>query len=311
VEGLAAIDPEFRPHLETRATLVAQLEELALQLRGYEERLEVAPGRLDEIESRLALIERLERKYGASVEEVLAFAEECRGELAELGSPEEQETALEERRAALASAYLEQARALSRKRRAAAGELESAVQGELAQLAMEETRLRVAFDPGSVEDAEQSDRWTERGLESAELLLSPNPGEELRPLARIASGGELSRIMLALNSVVHADSPGVTLVFDEVDAGIGGGVAEVVGRKLRAAAADQQVLCVTHLPQIAALADHHLAVRKQAEGARTVTTVEALGRDDRVEEIARMLGGEVVTVAARRHAREMLKHSLR
>ena len=311
VEDLAAIDPEFRPHLETRTTLVPQLEELALQLRGYQERLEVAPGRLDEIESRLALIERLERKYGASVEEVLAFAEECRCELAELGSPEEQETALEERRAQLVSRYLEQARGLSRRRRAAAGGLEAAVEGELAQLAMEQTRLRVAFDPKSTEDAEEPDRWTERGLERAELLLSPNPGEDLRPLARIASGGELSRIMLALKSVVHADNPGVTLVFDEVDAGIGGGVAEVVGRKLQAAAADQQVLCVTHLPQIAALADHHLAVRKQAEGDRTVTTVEVLGRDDRVEEIARMLGGEVVTDAARRHAREMLKHSLR
>ena len=176
---------------------------------------------------------------------------------------------------------------------------------------MEQTRLRVAFDPKSTEDAEEPDRWTERGLERAELLLSPNPGEDLRPLARIASGGELSRIMLALKSVVHADTPGVTLVFDEVDAGIGGGVAEIVGRKLQAAAADQQVLCVTHLPQIAALADHHLAVRKQAEGDRTVTFVEVLGRDARVEEIARMLGGEVVTDAARRHAREMLKHSLR
>jgi DNA repair protein RecN (Recombination protein N) len=311
VEELAAIDPEFRPHLETRTTLVPQLEELALQLRGYQERLEVAPGRLDEIESRLALIERLERKYGASVEEVLAFAEECRGELAELGSPEEQETALEERRGELASRYLEQARALSRRRRAAAGELQAAVERELAQLAMENTRLRVAFDPESTEDAEAPERWTERGLERAELLLSPNPGEDLRPLARIASGGELSRIMLALKSVVHADTPGVTLVFDEVDAGIGGGVAEVVGRKLQAAAADQQVLCVTHLPQIAALADHHLGVRKQAEGDRTITTVEVLGRDERVEEIARMLGGEVVTDAARRHAREMLKHSLR
>jgi DNA repair protein RecN (Recombination protein N) len=290
---------------------VAQLEELALQLRGYQDRLEVAPGRLDEIESRLALIERLERKYGASVEEVLAFGEECRRELDELGSPEEQETALEGRRTALASDYLKRARSLSRRRRTSARDLEKAVQDELAQLAMAQTRLRVAFDPESPEDAEEPGRWTERGLERAELLLSPNPGEELRPLARIASGGELSRIMLALNSVVHGDTPEATLVFDEVDAGIGGGVAEVVGRKLQAVSSRQQVLCVTHLPQIAALADHHLAVRKRAEGARTVTTVESLTAGDRVEEIARMLGGEVVTETARRHAREMLKHSLR
>jgi DNA repair protein RecN (Recombination protein N) len=176
---------------------------------------------------------------------------------------------------------------------------------------MEKTRLRVAFDPEVVGGDEDPGRWTERGLERAELLLSPNPGEALRPLARIASGGELSRIMLALKSVVHADTPGATLVFDEVDAGIGGGVAEVVGRKLRAAAGHQQVLCVTHLPQIAALADHHVAVRKGAEGSRTITTVAALDRDGRVEEIARMLGGETVTDTARRHAREMLKWNLR
>jgi DNA repair protein RecN (Recombination protein N) len=153
--------------------------------------------------------------------------------------------------------------------------------------------------------------WTERGLESAAFLLSPNPGEEVRPLARIASGGELSRIMLGLKTVVGSDAPGLTLVFDEVDAGIGGRVAEVVGRKLRALAARQQVLCVTHLPQIAALADHHLAVRKRVEAGRTVTFVEPLAAEARVEEVARMLGGEKITETARQHAREMLKQSLR
>jgi DNA repair protein RecN (Recombination protein N) len=311
VADLAAIDPDFGPHLEARGALMAQLEELALQLRGYEERLEVAPGRLDEVESRLALIERLERKYGASVEEVLAFADRCRGELEGLGSPEEREAALEERRSALESAYLKAARALSRRRRSAAVELEKAVQSEMAQLAMEQTVFRVAFVPPSVTEARDPGQWTGRGLEDAEFLLSPNPGEELRPLARIASGGELSRIMLALKSVVHGDSPGVTMVFDEVDAGIGGGVAEVVGRKLKSVSGRQQVLCVTHLPQIAALADHHLAVRKRTEGGRTVTTVECLSPGQRAEEVARMLGGEVVTDTARQHAGEMLKRSLR
>jgi DNA repair protein RecN (Recombination protein N) len=313
VEDLAAIDPDFRPHAEARPALVAQLEELALLLRGYQERLEVSPGRLDEVESRLALIERLKRKYGETVEEVLAFAERARDELEEFGSPEEQEKALEERREHLAGGYLEQARALSRRRRGAAGRLEETVRGELAQLAMEKTRFRIAFQPESAEDSEGagSDRWTERGLERAEFLISPNPGEELRPLARVASGGELSRIMLALKSVVHGDNPGVTLVFDEVDAGIGGRVAEVVGRKLRAVAAHQQVLCVTHLPQIAALADQHLAVHKRVEGGRTRTVVAELSASDRVEELARMLGGEVVTDTARRHAHEMLSQNLR
>jgi DNA repair protein RecN (Recombination protein N) len=144
-----------------------------------------------------------------------------------------------------------------------------------------------------------------------EFLISPNPGEELRPLARIASGGELSRIMLALKSVATADAQGQTLVFDEVDAGIGGGVAEVVGRKLKAIAQSQQVLCVTHLPQIASLADAHCAVRKRVEKGRTLTEVRLLDAAARVDEIARMLGGETVTDAARVHAREMVKHNLK
>jgi DNA repair protein RecN (Recombination protein N) len=175
---------------------------------------------------------------------------------------------------------------------------------------MEKTRFEVAFTPASAEEAVDPSQWTERGLERAEFLLSPNPGEELRPLARIASGGELSRIMLGLKSVVRSDLPGLTLVFDEVDAGIGGRVAEVVGRKLKAVAARQQVLCVTHLPQIAAFADQHLAVRKRLERGRTVTCVDPLVGDTRIEEVARMLGGETITATARQHAREMLEQSL-
>jgi DNA repair protein RecN (Recombination protein N) len=177
---------------------------------------------------------------------------------------------------------------------------------------MEKTRFEVAFLPPDAEAAgADPSAWTERGLERAEFLLSPNPGEELRPLARIASGGELSRIMLGLKSVVRADVPGLTLVFDEVDAGIGGRVAEVVGRKLKAVAARQQVLCVTHLPQIASFADQHVAVRKRVERGRTVTVVEPLADEARTEEVARMLGGETITATARQHAREMLKQSLR
>ena len=310
VEDLAAIDPSFRGFLDARAEALAPLEDLALRLRDYKEQLEVSPGRLDEIEARLALLERLKKKYGATVEEVLAFGERCRRELDALLSPEEQERTLEARRERLAAAYLERARALSKRRRAAALDLRKRVQAELAQLAMEKTRFEVAFDPADAEAAVDSSEWTERGLERAEFLLSPNPGEELRPLARIASGGELSRIMLGLKSVVRSDVPGLTLVFDEVDAGIGGRVAEVVGRKLKAVAARQQVLCVTHLPQIAAFADQHLAVRKRVERGRTVTLVEPLAGDARVEEVARMLGGETITATARQHAREMLKQDL-
>lgn len=311
VDELAAIDADFRPFAAARADCLPPLEDLARFLRDYRERLEVAPGRLDEIESRLALVERLKKKYGASVEEVVAFGARCRAELEALGSPEAQERLLEERRERAAAAYLERARALSKRRRTVARELVRRVQAELAELAMEKTRFEVLFTPADPEAALDPSSWTEQGLERAEFLLSPNPGEELRPLARIASGGELSRLMLALKSVVRSDAPGLTLVFDEVDAGIGGRVAEVVGRKLKGVAERQQVLCVTHLPQIAAFADRHLAVRKQIARGRTQTDVDALSEADRVEEVARMLGGETVTATARQHAREMLKQSLR
>ncbi|HEV7498731.1 MAG TPA: DNA repair protein RecN, partial [Vicinamibacteria bacterium] len=304
IEELSRIDPRFTPYVEGRAAVRAQLDDLALFLRDYRESLQVSPGRLDEIETRLALIERLKRKYGASVEDVLAFGEKCRAELREMGSPEERERALGQEREALAGRYLAAATALSRKRRTAARDLEKKVQGELALLAMERTRFQVSFTPDTpTPSAEDTAGWNERGLETAEFLLSPNPGEDLRPLARIASGGELSRILLALKSVASLDARGKTLVFDEVDAGIGGRVAEVVGRKLRDIAQRHQVLCVTHLPQIASMADRHLVVRKQIERGRTTTHVALLDPAARVEEVARMLGGETVTDAARRHAR--------
>ncbi len=308
IEDLAGIDPRFQSYLEARQAVGAQLDDLALFLRDYRESLEVSPGRLDEIESRLALIERMKRKYGASVEEVIDFGARCRAQLEGLGSPEEQERALDRERADAEAAFLATARGLSHKRQAAARDLEKKVQQELALLAMEKTRFKVAFNPDSPGSRET---WSERGLETAEFLLSPNPGEELRPLARIASGGELSRILLALNSAAQLARAGRTLVFDEVDAGIGGRVAEVVGRKLKAMAKGQQVLCVTHLPQIACFADRHYAVRKRIEKGRTVTSVEDLQDSDRVDEIARMLGGATITEAARNHAEDMIKQSLR
>ena len=212
----------------------------------------------------------MKKKYGATVDEVIAFGERCRRELDALGTPEEQERLLERApRSAWPRRSSTAARAVSKKRRKAAARAAKKVQAEFAQLAMERTRFEVRFEPETPEAAAADpSQWTERGLERAEFLLSPNPGEDLRPLARIASGGELSRLMLALKSVIGRDATGLTLVFDEVDAGIGGGVAEVVGRKLKAVAARQQVLCVTHLPQIASLADQHLAVAQAGrEGA--------------------------------------------
>jgi len=312
VEELASIDARFEPYRVARGDVLAALEDLAFFLRDYREGIQVSPGRVDEIESRLALIERLKRKYGASVEEILAFGARCRSDLEASGSAEDRERALVAARADAAQRYFSAAQELSRKRRSAAKDLQKRVEAELGQLAMERTRFRVQFDPDvPPADATDSSSWSAAGLESGEFLLSPNPGEELRPLARIASGGELSRILLALNAASGLETAGKTLVFDEVDAGIGGRVAEVVGRKLKAIAARHQVLCVTHLPQIASLADTHVAVSKRPERGRTVVEVRALSPEQRIEEVARMLGGETITEAARRHAKEMVKQALR
>jgi DNA repair protein RecN (Recombination protein N) len=301
VDELARIDARFGPHLETRESVRGPLQDLAAFLRDYRDSLQFSPERLEEVESRLATIERMKRKYGASVEEVIAFAADCRRQLEALGSPEERERQLETERSAAEGAYRSAAASLSEARRRAATELEKKVRRELAELAMEKTRFEVRFAPDEGEG----------GLERAEFLISPNPGEELRPLAKIASGGELSRIMLALQSVASLDAGGKTLVFDEVDAGIGGRVAEVVGRKLRRIAERHQVLCVTHLPQIASLAESHYAVRKRLERGRTVTEVMRLGAEEHVEEVARMLGGDKLTEAARLHAREMVRQGAR
>jgi DNA repair protein RecN (Recombination protein N) len=312
VEELAALDPAFAAYAEAWPALKAQVEDLAFALRDYRDRVQSTPGRLDEIESRLALIERLKKKYGASVDEVLAYGADCRRQAEELGDPEERERSLREALDGARRTYLAVASRLSRERREAAVSFEKRVQGELKLLAMEKTRFQVRFTPDRPPAGDASPQaWSERGLEQAEFLLSPNPGEELRPLARIASGGELSRILLALKSVASLDATGMTLVFDEVDAGIGGRVAEVVGRKLKGIAARHQVLCVTHLPQVASQADHHFAVEKRVERGRTVTDVRSLSAAERIEEIARMLGGETVSDAARKHARDLVKQSVR
>jgi DNA repair protein RecN (Recombination protein N) len=309
VEELAAIDARFASYLEGRGVLHAQLEDLALFLRDYGQEITVSPGRLDEVEARLATIDRLKRKYGATIEEILAFAERCRAELGDLEAPELRERTLDAERLAAAKRYLDLAKDLSRRRREAAEQLARRLHGELKELAMEKARFAVRFEPDRPEtDPERMGAWSERGIETAEFMLSPNPGEAIRPLSRVASGGELSRIMLALRSVLTSDGAveDRTLIFDEVDAGIGGGIAEVVGRKLLRVARRQQVVCITHLPQIAALADEHFRVSKIISDGRTVTQVDSLDSEGRVEEVARMLGGERITEAARRHAREMI-----
>jgi DNA repair protein RecN (Recombination protein N) len=306
VEELASIEPRFEQYVKSKTDVLGTLQDLALFLRDYADDLDIHPGRLDEIETRLAVVDRLKRRYGSTLEEILAFGRRCREELQQFGSPEEQEQLLERQLKELSARYVEAAREISTRRHERARELEGRMERELRQLAMERTRFKVGFEPA---EAPIDDRaaWREDGWDVVEFLLAPNAGEELRPLARIASGGELSRILLALSCAAPLEDERASVIFDEVDAGIGGRVAEVVGRKLAAVARQRQVLCVTHLPQIAAFADAHYLVSKAHRAGRTLTSVETLSEDARVEELARMVGGEKVSETARRHAGELLR----
>jgi DNA repair protein RecN (Recombination protein N) len=303
IEELARIDESRREWLALRDGLQSQVQELAHGLRDYLDRIEADPARLDAIEHRLVVIERLRKRYGAtSTAELIEKADAARVELA--GADDRK---LDDLMAAVGRArehYRRSAAELSRKRRETARTMEKQAEAVLGELAMPKARFAVSFAVDAPPDDAAS--WTATGWDEVEFLFSSNQGEELRPLARIASGGELSRILLALKSVATTDRAGTTLVFDEVDTGIGGRVAEVVGRKLHGMAGTHQVLCVSHLPQIAAQADHHYVVRKKTKAGRTLVDVDALATDDRVEEVARMLAGETITDTARRHAREMM-----
>jgi DNA repair protein RecN (Recombination protein N) len=302
VGELASIDPRFGAHLESRDAIKSQLEELAVFLRSYADELDASPARLQEVEDRLALVERLKRKYGPTMGDVLARHETIGRDLANLESAGERIAALRHDGAAARGEYLAAARELSRRRREMAPRFSARLVEQLADLAMERTRFEVRFRQGDLPEGQ----WTDRGVDEAEFYVSPNPGEDLRPLARIASGGELSRLMLALKTVASTDAPGKTLIFDEVDAGIGGRVADAVGAKLRALGRSFQVLCITHLPQISAYSGMHFHISKCIRDGRTVTLVERLGGARRVEEIARMMGGALVSDATRRSARDLL-----
>jgi DNA repair protein RecN (Recombination protein N) len=303
---LATIDPREAAHRDEAEDLKRRIADLAAAARDAAGAIEADPDRLTAIESRLEQIARLKRKHGASIGEILEKLAALKAEHGDLANIED---ALDRRRkedAAARATYREAAAALSARRRAAAARFSTAVEKELQGLAMEKARLRVALAPVD-EDAPRA-----AGAETASFLFAPNPGEPEKPLEKIASGGELSRLQLAIRSVAAGrKGRGRTLVFDEVDAGIGGRVAEVVGRKLRDLAAHDQVLCVTHVPQIAALADrHYLAEKREARG-RTVASVRLLEGRERVAEIARMLAGEKVPETALKHARTLLEAAAR
>ncbi len=301
VDELSTFEPRFAEYAEGVANARAVIEDLAIALRDHREHLEFSPGRLEQIEDRLAEISRLKRKYGGSIETALEHLAASRERLGNIESSELREKELRRELDAARAAYLAAARELHKRRFAAARKFEKEVEKELAAVALEKARFEVRIDSD-----ENDASFTPTGIDRVEFYFSANPGESPRPLVRVASGGEASRLMLILKTTARGAADGKTAVFDEIDVGIGGRVAEAVGRKLKQLAAKQQVLCVTHQPQIASLADRHLVVEKTAAGGRTSIGVRTLDDATRIEEIARMLAGEQVTEAARENARAML-----
>jgi DNA repair protein RecN (Recombination protein N) len=301
VAELAAIDPRFEPYAAARERVKPELEDLAFMLRGYAADLDASPGRLQQVEDRLALVERLTRKFGPTLDDVLARQRALRDELTALGASEERIAALDAEERASRDRFAARASALSSSRADAAARLGRALERTLADLALPKCRIDIRLRP-----SEAPADWTASGLDQVEFYCSPNPGEDLRPLAKIASGGELSRIMLALKTLASSEAPGRTLIFDEVDAGIGGAAATAVGAKLRALGRRDQVIGVTHLPQVAAQADAHFQVTKQVQGGRTLTILTRLDRAGRELELARMIAGAAVTPAVLSSARDLL-----
>jgi DNA repair protein RecN (Recombination protein N) len=296
-DSAAGVDPDLDALGERLRGLRVEAEDLAAELRRYEEGVEAPLGRLEEVDERLAAYARLTRKHGGSVAAVLAHARHCTERRDELEHAEEALQAAEERLGAARAELDRHAAALRKARRAAAAQLGTAVRDRLGELAMAGATFEVGL--------EARDEPGPTGADAVDFLIATNPGVPAGPVREIASGGELSRVMLALLSVAHGDGER-TLVFDEVDAGIGGQTARAVGGRLRALAEGRQILCITHLPQIAALADRHFRIAKDASAPPARATVEALRRDDLVGELARMLGADEDDVTARRHARELL-----
>ena len=298
LEEAASLAPEAAALARQLAGLMEELADLGRSVRRYLERCEPDPQRLAEVEARLAVLDRLKRKYGPTVEAVLAYRDQARERLRSLEGAAERLAQVEQELAAARAEYDRAARRLGALRREAARRLARAVEAELQQLAMPRARFAV-----EVEAAEPGPSGTERVV----FQFSANPGEPLRPLARVASGGELSRTMLACRTVLAEADPVPVLVFDEPDAGLGGRAAQAVAERLARIGRSRQVLVVTHLPQVASMADFHLSVRKQETERTTRIEVHVLSHQERIGELARMLGGAQVTESAERHASELLR----
>ena len=302
LEDLSRIDASMQNTLEALRSAEIGVEEGSRATRDYLDRLEADPDRLESVESRLALIDRLKRKYGASVEEVLAFFEDVRAKMEAVETAGERRATLAGDLARASEEYREAAESLTKLRKAAGRKLATKVESELDSLALENAVFKIEIQPAT---------WSEHGADRAEFLISANVGEEPRTLDKVASGGELSRIALALKTSAGSGNrkgrTHRTLVFDEIDSGIGGGVAEAVGRRLKKLSASNQVLCVTHLAQVAGFADHHYYVEKREVKGRTVAEIEELVGEARTREIGRMLSGQRVTREALKHAEHLIR----
>jgi len=295
LEGLAKIDQANAGLAERAQEIFANLSDLAREIRDYLEKIEFSPKRLAFVEERLELLHNLKRKYGQDVPAILAYAEKARADLEDITHAEERLAELEEQEAELLNELAEKGQALSARRHEAAELLSQSIEGELGDLRMTKARFAVDFrtrpDPEGLQVADDEKvAFDSNGYEVAEFLVAPNPGEGLKPLVRIASGGETSRLMLAMKNVLARADHTPTLIFDEIDQGIGGRVGAVVGQKLWNLGREHQVFCVTHLPQLAGFGDQHFKVLKEVHGGRTLTEVAHLGGEGRLMELAQMLG---------------------
>jgi DNA repair protein RecN (Recombination protein N) len=305
-EELARFDPKFLETLAALESAKAAIEDVSATARDYADGIDASPERLAEVEDRLALLDRLKRKYGSTVDEVIAYSEDVARKLDELENRDDLVRDLKKQLTAAETVFLAAAQTVSKKRYSAARELQKLVEAEINQLAMK-AQFKI-----EVSGSDETTNWTASGFDSVTYLISPNPGEPLKPVEQIASGGELSRVMLALKATIEAGKKSKggtqrTLVFDEIDTGIGGRAAEAVGKKLKSLARANQVLCITHLPQIASFADHHYLIEKKEAAGRTKTSVRALSAAEQMEEIARMLSGATLTETSRQHAEQLLK----
>lgn len=311
VEEAAGIDAQLQPHRENLNSLIISLEDVALALRSYAKKIPLDSGRRELVENRLSDLQRLKKKYGKSSAELVTYQQEIEQELDALQGSSQRIDALREELNKKARQLWKAAEELSLKRQQAALKLKKLIEQELASIGMKKTgfftMVEKAKRPEANDDSCSLGGLHSRGMDTAEFYIAPNVGEEPRPLSKIASGGELSRIVLAIKKIVARHYRVGTLLFDEVDSGIGGAVAESVGEKLQEISRTHQVLCITHLPQIACFGTAHFSVRKSIQDGRTLTSVQMLDADERLDEITRMLGGRNVTEKTRAHAQEMLK----